>query len=84
MKKKVVGYIVVGPNGVFHLDVNPYSLRDHVGQNILWLGGPGTLFSSRRRANRALARTIEYACRKGYDWPWLRESYVLSVVKDSR
>lgn len=37
-------------------------------ENVLWVGEPVTLFRSRKAANRAVARTRQYATEKALGW----------------
>lgn len=74
MRSKILGYIVVCPDGVYKSCIDPGQ-----DQPTLWFGGSATLFSSRKIAVQILERTKIFAQANNYKWPWLEKSYAVEV-----
>jgi hypothetical protein len=67
MKSKILGYIVVDGDGT------PMHAAIDMGEKLatLWRGHYVTMFASRAAARRAIRRTLQYAAKNRYAWPWM-------------
>ena len=72
MKRPPVGFIAISHDG----DVGELG-----SERILWFGGCGTIFPSRREAWNAIRRTRSYSRRMKYDWNWWNHPLVMGVYR---
>lgn len=79
-------YIIYCSNGIYNLSTNwPNTNTPAFRKGILCFGKSGTLFETRREANRALDRTKRYAALHYTNWlEWLNRSYAHPVELPSQ
>lgn len=83
--KRILGFVVYCAEGIFHLalpfeDTCPENLARH---GTLWFGHAGTIFKTKRTAQRAIARTKIYRdlfiSKEG--WPWIDRAQIFPVYR---
>lgn len=73
MKARRCGYVVICGGAVMRLHVARRGLPDG---GVLVIGTYATLFSTRARARKAVARTVNYAIAEELSWPILDQAKV--------
>jgi hypothetical protein len=73
-KPPIIGYIVCANMDPMH------AAPDKPGDPAtLWLGHQATLFPSRQIAKAYIRRTLAYAARSKYFWPWVENATIMAV-----